>query len=43
MKLLPAGPQVTKYSDWDEIIVECRMYADRVSWQAPHLVNEECR
>lgn len=23
MKLLPAGPQVTKYNDWDDVVDSC--------------------
>ena len=23
MKALPAGPQATKYNDWDEVVSEC--------------------
>lgn len=27
MKLLPAGPQATKYNDWDEVVESCSQTA----------------
>lgn len=31
MKALPAGPQSTKYNDWDEVVAECRNTASQFS------------
>jgi hypothetical protein len=28
MAAVPAGPQTTTYNDWDEVVNECRAYAD---------------
>lgn len=28
MAAVPAGPQTTTYNDWDEVVSECRNYAD---------------
>ncbi len=43
MKALPAGPQDTKYNDWDEVVAKC----DQVSyWQSQRKASHvklECR
>ena len=42
MKLLPAGPQATKYNDWDEVVSECRIGARYMSKRARKFVSPEC-
>lgn len=31
LSALPAGPQATKYNDWDEVVNECGQQADWMS------------
>ena len=39
MQALPAGPQATKYNDWDEVVSECGTQAE---WLAKRCV-ENCQ
>jgi hypothetical protein len=43
MKALPAGPQATKYNDWDEVIVSCERVAFYQSLRPRNTVSAECR
>lgn len=40
---LPAGPQATKYNDWDEVVSECDRVAYHQSLRAIGQVKPECR
>ncbi len=42
MKALPAGPQATKYNDWDEVVSQCRQGARYMSKRARRFVPPEC-
>lgn len=42
MKALPAGPQSTKYNDWDEVVKECRTTAHYLSQRKRKFVKPEC-
>jgi len=42
MKALPAGPQSTKYNDWDEVVKECRHTARYLSERRRKFVKPEC-
>lgn len=42
MKALPAGPQATKYNDWDEVVAECRHTARYLSERRRKFVKPEC-
>lgn len=33
MKALPAGPQATKYNDWDEVVSECGTQASYMAYK----------
>jgi hypothetical protein len=39
MKLLPAGPQETKYNDWDEVVAEC----DNVAYYQSRYCAKNCK
>ena len=38
MQLLPAGPQETKYNDWDEVVIKC----DRVAYYQSRYCAKNC-
>ena len=42
MKNLPAGPQATKYNDWDEVVKECRYTAYYLAKRRRAVVKPEC-
>lgn len=42
MNLLPAGPQATKYNDWDEVVAECDTTAYRQSERLIKYIKPEC-
>ena len=42
MKALPAGPQATKYNDWDEVVAECRHTSYYLSKRKRAVVKPEC-
>jgi hypothetical protein len=42
MKLLPAGPQVTKYNDWDEVVRQCDAIAYHQSLKKKTQIAAEC-
>lgn len=43
MKLLPAGPESTKYNDWDEVVSECERTAWAQSYRKESAIKPECR
>lgn len=43
MKNLPAGPQATKYNDWDEVVSECRHTAYYLAKRKRRVVPDECQ
>lgn len=43
LKALPAGPQATKYNDWDEVVAKCEVAAYRHSFRKMKHIKEECR
>ena len=43
LKSLPAGPQATKYNDWDEVVNQCEIAAYRHSFRKMRYIKEECR
>lgn len=43
MAALPAGPQATKYSDWDEVVDRCDAVSVRQSYRLIEQVKVECR
>ncbi len=43
MKLLPAGPQATKYNDWDEVVNACENAAYYQSLRVKEQVPMQCR
>ena len=43
MKALPAGPQATKYNDWDEVVRACDSAAYYQSKRARNTIKAECR
>ena len=42
MKALPAGPQATKYNDWDEVVGECESVAYYQSLKKKTQITAEC-
>jgi len=42
MKALPAGPQATKYNDWDEVVGMCESVAYYQSLKKKTQITEEC-
>ena len=42
MKALPAGPQTTKYNDWDEVIGNCESVAYYQSLKKTTQITAEC-
>ena len=42
LTLAPAGPQVTKYNDWSEVIDSCDDAARYQSWRPKANVPDEC-
>jgi hypothetical protein len=43
LKALPAGPQATKYNDWDEVVASCESAAYYQSKRKMSVIKEECR
>lgn len=43
LKALPAGPQATKYNDWDEVVHQCELAAYRNSFRVMKTIKQECR
>lgn len=43
MAALPAGPQATKYNDWDEVVDQCDTVSLRQSYRLIAQVEPECR
>ncbi len=43
LKALPAGPQSTKYNDWNEVILACDSASFYQSYRARKLIAPECR
>ncbi len=43
MRNLPAGPQATKYNDWDEVVRACGDQAQYMSVRPVTVIKEECR
>lgn len=42
MKALPAGPQATKYNDWDEVVSQCESAAYYQSLKKKTQITAEC-
>lgn len=42
MKALPAGPQATKYNDWDEVVSQCESAAYYQSLRKKAHIKAEC-
>ena len=42
LKSLPAGPQSTKYNDWDDVVEECRRTAFFLAKRKRSVVKPEC-
>ena len=42
MKALPAGPQATKYNDWDEVVDKCESVAYYQSLKKKTQITAEC-
>lgn len=42
MKALPAGPQSTKYNDWDEVVGKCESVAYYQSLKKKSQITAEC-
>lgn len=42
MKALPAGPQATKYNDWDEVVGKCESVAYYQSLKKKTQITAEC-
>ena len=42
MKALPAGPQATKYNDWDEVVGKCETVAYYQSLKKKTQIAAEC-
>lgn len=40
---VPAGPQATKYNDWDELVSECGEQARVMSFRPIKAIKEGCR
>ena len=43
MTTLPAGPQSTKYNDWDEVVAQCQNAAYYQSLRRLINIKPECR
>ena len=43
MASLPAGPQATKYNDWDEVVSACGSQAYYQSLRRPANIAKECK
>jgi len=43
LKALPAGPQSTRYNDWDEVVNACSVYAYKSSIRKVKYIPAECR
>ena len=43
LKALPAGPEATKYNDWDEVVHLCELAAFRHSFRVMKNIKQECR
>jgi hypothetical protein len=43
MAALPAGPQSTKYNDWDEVVGACDNASYYQSLRQPQTIKAECR
>jgi len=43
MKRLPAGPQSTKYNDWDEVVNQCNRVSLQQSVRKIENIKPECR
>ena len=43
LKALPAGPQGTKYNDWNEVVSECGTQAQYQSVRPVTAIKEGCR
>jgi hypothetical protein len=43
MKALPAGPQATKYNDWDEVVSQCESVAYHQSLRKSDSIKPECK
>ena len=42
MAALPAGPQSTKYNDWDEVVSQCDTAAGHQSIRQRRFIKPEC-
>lgn len=43
MRALPAGPALTRYNDWDEVVSECGIQAYHQALRLRENVKKECR
>ena len=43
MSMIPEGPKSTVYNDWDDVIEQCRYFADSASKRKKSVVAEECK
>lgn len=43
LSVVPKGPEVTKYNDWDEVVAECAQSAYYISLRQIANIKEECR
>ena len=43
MQALPAGPEKTRYNDWDEVVAECSSVAYYLSIRKTSEIKPECR
>jgi hypothetical protein len=43
LKALPAGPNQTKYNDWDEVVEACSQAAYYQSLRRTEHIKQECR
>ncbi len=43
MRSLPAGPQATKYNDWDEVVDSCSQTAYYLALRPQATIPEQCR
>ena len=43
MSIIPKGPKSTVYNDWDDVIEQCRYFADSASRRKKSVVAEECK
>lgn len=43
LSLVPTGPNRTKYSDWDEVVEQCRTASSLLSRRMAKFVKDECK